>query len=318
MTRNIQNIHVFFLSFIFALSSLSAQESIGLYTKSTSEGLEVYRDGKAIFFYQTKTKSLDGQFPRANYIHPLYGLNGEILTEDFPEDHLHQRGIFWAWHQMIVEDQWIADQWDCRGVKWDVAKLKTKNMGSSLEIHATIYWLGMHPSRSKEEKLFLEKTIIKINGERSDAIDIEFDISITANYLGSKLGGSNDEKGYGGFSARLRLPEDISFHAKQGEVEAKNTAVEAGDWMSFHGTFAPDATIQSRVTLMNHPNNPSPFQGWILRKKNSMQNPAWPGKHSVFFVKGKPTRLRYKLLVHDEMWTKGMIEENFRNFVQSP
>ncbi|MDW3648427.1 MAG: DUF6807 family protein [Bacteroidia bacterium] len=318
MTRKFYNIHILFLSFIFTLSSLSAQESIGLYAKAKDDGIEIYRDGKAVFFYQTKTKSLDGQYPRANYIHPLYGLNGEVLTEDFPEDHLHQRGIFWAWHQMIVEDQWMADQWDCRGISWEVDKLKTKSNQSSLEIHASINWLGMLPSKSREEKLFREKTIIKVNGERSDAIEIEFDISITANYLGSKLGGSNDEKGYGGFSARLKLPEDISFHAKQGVVEAQNTAVEAGNWISFHGTFAPDASVQSRITIMNHPDNPSPFQGWILREKNSMQNPAWPGRHSVFFVKGKPTRLRYKLLIHDEMWTKGMIEENFRKFVQSP
>src|SRR5699024_3188858 len=39
--------------------------------------------------------------PRSNYIHPLYGLEGEMLTRDWPEGaHPHHRGIFWAWPEV--------------------------------------------------------------------------------------------------------------------------------------------------------------------------------------------------------------------------
>ncbi|MFW6125426.1 MAG: DUF6807 family protein, partial [Pirellulales bacterium] len=33
---------------------------------------------------------------RACYIHPVRGLHGEVLTDDFPEDHYHHHGIFWT------------------------------------------------------------------------------------------------------------------------------------------------------------------------------------------------------------------------------
>lgn len=62
----------------------------------TPEGYLFEQNRERILFYQSKTKSLNGEVPRANYVHPLYDLDGHVLTEDFPKDHLHQRGIFWA------------------------------------------------------------------------------------------------------------------------------------------------------------------------------------------------------------------------------
>ena len=34
---------------------------------------------------------------RACYVHPVWDLDGEILTDDFPKDHYHHRGLFWGW-----------------------------------------------------------------------------------------------------------------------------------------------------------------------------------------------------------------------------
>lgn len=31
---------------------------------------------------------------RSNYVHPLYGPNGELLTKDYSKDHPHHRGIY--------------------------------------------------------------------------------------------------------------------------------------------------------------------------------------------------------------------------------
>ena len=37
---------------------------------------------------------------RSNYIHPLYGPHGEVLTHDWSQDHPHHRGIYWAWPEV--------------------------------------------------------------------------------------------------------------------------------------------------------------------------------------------------------------------------
>ena len=42
---------------------------------------------------------------RSCYMHPLYGLSGEVLTDDFPQDHYHHHGVFWTWPHVQVEQQ---------------------------------------------------------------------------------------------------------------------------------------------------------------------------------------------------------------------
>ena len=63
-----------------------------------------FTDGDTkVLFYQAERKALpDGGAARSNYFHPLYDLDGQVLTEDFPKDHIHHRGIFWAWHQVRI------------------------------------------------------------------------------------------------------------------------------------------------------------------------------------------------------------------------
>jgi hypothetical protein len=38
----------------------------------------------------------------SNYFHPIYGLDGEALTDDFPKDHLYHRGLYWAWSHIRI------------------------------------------------------------------------------------------------------------------------------------------------------------------------------------------------------------------------
>ena len=49
--------------------------------------------------YAPATYGSDG-LERGNYIHPLYGPDGETLTNDYPVDHPHHRGLYWAWPEV--------------------------------------------------------------------------------------------------------------------------------------------------------------------------------------------------------------------------
>ncbi|MGZ4962740.1 MAG: DUF6807 family protein, partial [Limisphaerales bacterium] len=53
---------------------------------------------------------------RSSYVHPLYGLDGEILTDDFPKDHFHHRGLFWAWPHVRIGEQ-DYDLWMLKGIR---------------------------------------------------------------------------------------------------------------------------------------------------------------------------------------------------------
>ncbi|MBW3545710.1 MAG: PmoA family protein, partial [Bacteroidetes bacterium] len=180
----------------------------------TRDGVWMNERGRKVLFYQAKTKSKDGKYPRANYVHPLYGLDGTELTEDFPEDHLHHRGIFWTWHQVIIGEKSIGDAWECRDFEWEVVKLD-HHWGDEgqLSLRTTTFWKSSQwrNASGEEEPFLVEKTRISIHPTVKNYRIIDFEISLLALVPELKIGGSDDEKGYGGFSVRMKTPEDISF-----------------------------------------------------------------------------------------------------------
>ena len=64
----------------------------------------------------------DSRRSRGCYIHPVYGLNGEVITDDFPKDHYHHHGIFWSWPHVDIGghefDLWMYKNIEQRFVRW--------------------------------------------------------------------------------------------------------------------------------------------------------------------------------------------------------
>ena len=98
-------------------------------------------------------------------------------------------------------------------------------------------------------------------------------------------------------SSDLKLPEDIQFTSTGGEVTAQTEAVEAGHWMNMSGSLATDGG-KAGIVIMAHSDNPLPNNQWILRTKNSMQNPVYPGREPVLISTEEPTILRYRLVIY--------------------
>ena len=92
MLRNLYT-YLFIAAVSLAGGSLQGQE---LTARRTADGIEISEGESKVLFYQISPTSFDGKYERSNYVHPLYSLSGEILKEDFPDDHPHHRGIFWA------------------------------------------------------------------------------------------------------------------------------------------------------------------------------------------------------------------------------
>jgi len=53
----------------------------------------------------------DPVYRRSGFIHPLYTPSGKIVTDDFPPDHLHQHGLFFAWVDTVFEGREV-DFWN--------------------------------------------------------------------------------------------------------------------------------------------------------------------------------------------------------------
>ena len=286
--------------------------SIGLLSCSDSKQINVSINAYAAYFsegndsilkYQIAEKSLNGKYKRANYIHPLYSLNGTVLTEDFPEDHRHHRGIFWAWHQLYIGDKRIGDGWEIDHFSWDVVSVEELPQSSSAKaIQAEVLWKSdLWLDVEGNEKPFVkEVTTIKVYPKAENYRPIDIEITLLALEPNMRIGGSEDAKGYGGFSPRIKLPNDVAFTSSTGDVTPENLPVNAGPWMDISGSFGKMEKL-SGITILCHPKNPKPIDQWILRKQRSMQNSVYPfpGAEPVALSQSHPTVLKYRIIIHN-------------------
>ena len=273
--------------------SFAGQAQINIVVK---DGGFLFLEGKdSLFFYQKSLKDKDGAYGRCNYIHPLYGPDGTRLTEDFPADHLHHLGVFWAWHQILIDGQQVSDGWELKNFQQKVNNFEFKQSKGNGYIITSVDWKSPLWKNGAEAYL-REETQIIIYPKSGNYRRFDFQIKLLALTDRLSIGGSDDEKGYSGFSVRLNLPEDVRFTSETGLVEPVNTAIVAGNSMKISGSFL-EGGKKGGVVIWSNPQNPSPAESWILRKKASMQNAAFPGRKPVAIPFDQPLVLKYSLLV---------------------
>ena len=282
---------------LFAKSTAPAaadEVSLELSTVENSDGILVREGDRPVLQYQLVTKSLNDKHARSNYVHPLFDLDGSVITEDFPVDHLHHRGIFWAWHQVWVGEKKIGDPWLCDSFEWQTLSSSTrKNPNNSVTLKAMVAWKSPHLTRNDGtmNSIVREETAITIYAATPTYRIVDFQIELQALLPDVKIGGSEDEKGYGGFSSRIKLSTEQRFVSNSGEIDPAIPAMTAGPWLDI-------SDGKSGVAMMTHPGNPGVANQWILRRKRSMKNCVYPGRNPVALSTDKPTVLRYRLVIH--------------------
>lgn len=281
------------------------------------DALALYYGEQPCLAYQTGTLAYDDAYPRSNYLHPVYGLSGALLTQDFPEDHRHHRGIFWTWHQLFAGEVRVGDPWLCEGIRWEVKVLETQARRKRASLEAVVYWMaGPDAPPGVPDTLVREKVRISIRQKGKAVRLLDFDIELTAMAPDIRIGGSEDKKGYGGFSVRLNTNNPLTFSNANGTVTPQTTAVEAGGWVRASGTFNALLEEQTSVVMMCEPAELPQFQGWILREQNSMQNPAFPGATAIKLSEQEPLRFRNRILLHRGPMKDKKVERFYRQFLR--
>ena len=100
-----------------------------------------------------------------------------------------------------------------------------------------------------------EKATITVHPTSGGVRKIDFEIRLLALEENLKLGGSEDEKGYSGFSVRLKLPEDVSFSGPDGKIEPLETQVQSKGYVQVSGKF-DTGEKENGVVIVDNPENP--------------------------------------------------------------
>ena len=263
------------------------------------QGYWFFENDTRVLFYQAERKALaDGRAARSNYFHPLYDLDGNVVTEDFPKDHIHHRGIFWAWHQVRIDGATVQDQWVNRDSFWTVQDARIESDARSASLALRVFWESprFRDGRGQQRPFVEERSVTRVHRAEGAIRKIDFHQRLAALVEGVEIGGSEDAKGYGGFSYRIVMPPDIRFTGTQGVVTPIENAVSASPWMDVSGSYGTSGT--SGLTVLTHPSTSGFPQPWILRARGSMQNAVYPGRQAAAIPRDRPVILRYRLVLH--------------------
>jgi hypothetical protein len=181
------------------------------------------------------------------------------------------------------------------GIYKEVVEWETKTDRHKATLDVKVMWRSSNFQNGKE--YLEEQTRIIVHPVKEGIRAIDFLITLRGTVPGVSLGGSDDEKGYGGLCARIKMPDDLVFTSAKGSVTPQTLQVVAGPWMDFSGSLGTGGE-QHGLAILCHPDTPNYPAPWILRQKRSMQNIVYPGRDPVAIPMDHPVNLKYRLILH--------------------
>lgn len=225
---------------------------------------------------------------RSTYVHPIYGLDGEVLTDDFPKDHYHHRGLFWAWPHIRIGDQ-EYDLWDLRRIEQRFVRWLDRQAGStsaSLGVENGWY-VG-------DRKVMTERVWFHVYAAGADSQAIDVQLTWIPGERPITLEGAPD-KSYGGLTLRFAPRTNTIITTPLGN-KPEDLAVTRLPWADLTAQFrgAPGPSGAAVFISPDHPDYPPT---WLTRHYGVLCV-GWPGVSPVTFAPGKPVRCKYRVWIH--------------------
>jgi hypothetical protein len=258
------------------------------FRETTPASLELAENGKPVLVYNhgmMLREGVDEKYRRSSYIHPVYAPGGTILTDDFPKDHPHHRGICWSWPIVKFEgkthDVWAVIGMHQRFVKWRSRRLTAQKAELAVEN-------GWFVGEKKAVKETVELTVHRTEGKRRD-----IDIKLTFEAVDSPVEITGREiKGYGGFGVRFAPRTETAVRTGKG-VQENDTDMVPHPWAELEATFSGR---RAGLRVADGKDNPKFPNGWCLRHYGYLAV-NYPGLETITLTPGKPLALTYRVTV---------------------
>lgn len=198
--------------------------------------------------------SIPDYYARSGYLHPIYSPSGKILTDDFPVDHTHQHGSFFAFVHTTFQDS-VIDFWNQQKLTGTVrhkALQDTFYTENGIGFTSTLEHISLIYGKVLDEQWKIE--VFEWEGNR--VIDFTSIISNPGQdtlFVNTYI--------YGGFAIRGAAQwneKDTVFyqsHAKFLTSEGKtldNANHSEAEWATLYGTIDNQKV---GVTVIGHPDN---------------------------------------------------------------
>lgn len=245
---------------------------------------------------------------RSAYFHPIYGLDGEVLTDDFPKDHYHHRGLFWAWPHVQIDGR-EHSLWDLRGIEQRfVAWLRQTARPDAAILGLENGWfVGTN-------RVMREEVWVRVLPATREGRALDVDLSWTP--LGQPVTFTGAAgKSYGGLTLRYAPATDLVITTPLGNGK-EDLAVTRLKWADLSARFA-GAAGPSGASIFIAPDHPDYPPTWLTRHYGVLCV-GWPGVESKTFPADRAIRCRYRVWIHRGAPDQGALQKVYDAYVTDP
>ena len=241
---------------------------------------------------------------RSSYVHPLYGLEGEVLTDDFPKDHYHHRGLFWSWPHVQVGEQHY-DLWMLKGIRHQFEKWLERAAGTNAAVLGVEngWYVGA-------DKVMRERVWLRVHPASADARAIDVDCEWTPVGQPITLTGA-EGKSYGGLTLRFAPGTNTAIIIPSGLTE-KDLPMTNLPWADLTRLWTAEK-VTSGAALFVHPSHPDFPPQWLTRHYGVLCL-GWPGVKPATFQAGQIISCRYRVWIHRGSASAAQLEQAYEAF----
>lgn len=252
--------------------------------------VEIREGDKPILVYNHGVISREGvpaDRARSSYVHPLYGIDGEVLSDDFPRDHYHHRGLFWAWPHVIIDGK-EYDLWMLKGIRHKFERWLSREVGPA---SATLgiengWYVG-------DRRVLVERVWIDVHPATGDSRAIDLKLALIPEEDPVTLDGA-EGKSYGGLNLRYGPGKEVKITTPLGD-DPKDLLMTKLPWADLSARFAGDRPSGAAIFIApDHPDFPPT---WLTRHYGVLCV-GWPGVTPKTLEPNQPTTLRYRVWIH--------------------
>lgn len=285
--------------------------------------IRVFAAGKPVLAYQTEPgdpprADIKPIFKRGGYIHPVHTPEGRAITDDYPVDHPHHHGIWWAWTKTEYDGR-APDFWNMGDGTGRVDFDSLDAAWSGLVhggLRATTRFTDVTGGRS--EVVLKDQWDVRVYAPSATANVLVFDVLSTQTLTGNKPLVLPEYR-YGGLGVRGHIQwngkgDKTIFLTSEGKTRADGNGTTAR-WTHMGGL------VDGRpagIAILDHPSNFRAPQPTRLNPDNPFFNysPSVAGDWKI--EPGKPYVSRYRFVTYEGQPDRALLERLWNDYAHPP
>jgi hypothetical protein len=302
-----------------AASDRETQDEQHVTCRDDGQRLNIEIDGRPVLSYHHAVapapQGIAAVFAKSGHIHPLRTPAGRLVSDDFPPDHAHQHGVFFAWVNTTFQGRDV-DFWNQAKRQGSVEHVRTLHAVSG-PVFAEFAVVLRHSDLTAPDgpKPVLEETwtVRVYRGKSPFLIDLESE---------QRAAGDSplivNQYHYGGMGLRGARPwlgqPESDFLTSLGKTRADGNHTRAR-WVIAHGTSGGGP---ASVAVLGHPDNfraPQPVR-LHPTKPYFCFAPMVVGQFEI--APGRPYRSRYRFATHDGPPDAELAERLWHDYAEPP